>query len=182
MFVLKLPPFFTGLNGERKRAAISKLTFIWTLSSRSYIVFALEILPFVKSNFFLNYKKTFFNTNCSLIKNFLYHVFTHVYYFLKQFSYHRLASRSWTELLQSCFCEFVFQDILYTFNPIIRKLNNQNLFRNCVKFCCQFPQHLNQHNAASGFPDVAFMPKIWFPQLSQLFLGFYREHALRTRS
>ena len=41
MFVLKLPPFFTGLNGERKRAAISKLTFIWTLSSRSYIVFAL---------------------------------------------------------------------------------------------------------------------------------------------
>ena len=43
MFVLKLPPFFTRLNGEGKMAAISKLTLIWTPSSRSYIVFALVI-------------------------------------------------------------------------------------------------------------------------------------------
>ena len=48
MFILKLPPFFTWLNGEGKRAAISKLTFIWTSSSRSYIVFALVYLRFNK--------------------------------------------------------------------------------------------------------------------------------------
>ena len=41
MFVLKLPPFFTRRNGEGKRAAISKLMFIWTTSSCSYIAFAL---------------------------------------------------------------------------------------------------------------------------------------------
>ena len=41
MFVLKLPPFFTRLNSEGKRAAILKSTLIWTPSSRSYIVFAL---------------------------------------------------------------------------------------------------------------------------------------------
>ena len=41
MFVLKLPPFFTQLYGDGKRAAISKLTYIWTQSSRSYIVFVL---------------------------------------------------------------------------------------------------------------------------------------------
>ena len=41
MFVLKLVRFFTRLYGEGKRAAISKSTYIWTLSSRSYIVFAL---------------------------------------------------------------------------------------------------------------------------------------------
>ena len=44
MFVLKLPRFFTRLFGEGKKAAISKLTYIWTPSSRSYIVFALNIL------------------------------------------------------------------------------------------------------------------------------------------
>ena len=31
MFVWKLPRFFTRLYGEGKRAAISKLTYIWTL-------------------------------------------------------------------------------------------------------------------------------------------------------
>ena len=43
MFVLKLPRFFTRLYGEGKRAVISKLTYIWTLLSRSYIVFALVL-------------------------------------------------------------------------------------------------------------------------------------------
>ena len=38
---LKLPHFFTRQYGEGKRAAISKSTYIWTPSSRSYIVFAL---------------------------------------------------------------------------------------------------------------------------------------------
>ena len=37
----EIAAFFIRLNGEGKRAAISKLTFIWTPSSRSYIVFAL---------------------------------------------------------------------------------------------------------------------------------------------
>ena len=41
MFVLNLAHFFTRLCGEGSRAANSKLTYIWTLSSRSYIVFAL---------------------------------------------------------------------------------------------------------------------------------------------
>ena len=41
MFVLNLAHFFTRLYGEGSRAANSKLTFIWTPSSRSYIVFAL---------------------------------------------------------------------------------------------------------------------------------------------
>ena len=41
MFVLKLPRFFTRLYSGEKRAAISKLTYIWTPSSRSYIVFTL---------------------------------------------------------------------------------------------------------------------------------------------
>ena len=46
MFVLNLAHFFTRLYGEGSRAANSKLTYIWTPSSRSYIVFAL-----VKENF-----------------------------------------------------------------------------------------------------------------------------------
>ena len=41
MLILKLPPFFPHHIGEWKRAAISKQTFIWTLSSRSYIILAL---------------------------------------------------------------------------------------------------------------------------------------------
>ena len=41
MFVMKLARFFTRLYDEGKRAAISKLTYIWTPSSRSDIVFAL---------------------------------------------------------------------------------------------------------------------------------------------
>ena len=41
-----MPHFFTRLYFERKRAAISKLTYIWTPSSRSYIVFALGISIF----------------------------------------------------------------------------------------------------------------------------------------
>ena len=44
MFVLKLPRFFTRLYGEEKRATISKLIYISTPSSRSYIVFALGTL------------------------------------------------------------------------------------------------------------------------------------------
>ena len=43
MFVLKLPLFFPRLYGEGKRAAISKLTYIWTPSSGSYIIFALVL-------------------------------------------------------------------------------------------------------------------------------------------
>ena len=43
MSVLKLPLFFTRLCGEGKRAAISKLTYIWTSLSRSYIALALSI-------------------------------------------------------------------------------------------------------------------------------------------
>ena len=43
MFVLKLPHFFTRLYGEKKEAAILKLTFIRTPSIRFYIVFALAI-------------------------------------------------------------------------------------------------------------------------------------------
>ena len=43
MFVLKLPRFFTRLYGEQKSAAISNLKYIWTSSSRSYKVLALEI-------------------------------------------------------------------------------------------------------------------------------------------
>ena len=42
MGFFKLPRFFTRLYVEGKRAAISKLTYTWTPSSRSYIVFALE--------------------------------------------------------------------------------------------------------------------------------------------
>ena len=41
MFVLNLAHFFTRLYREGGRAANSKLTYIWTPSSRSYIVFAL---------------------------------------------------------------------------------------------------------------------------------------------
>ena len=37
----EIAALFHSAIGEGKRAAISKLTFIWTLSSRSYIVFAL---------------------------------------------------------------------------------------------------------------------------------------------
>ena len=48
MFVLKLPLFFTQLYGEEKRAAISKLTYIGTPSSCSYIVFALMCTQSVK--------------------------------------------------------------------------------------------------------------------------------------
>ena len=43
MFVLNLAHFFTRLYGEGSRAANSILTYIWTPSSRSYIVFALEL-------------------------------------------------------------------------------------------------------------------------------------------
>ena len=46
MFVLKLPPFLTRLYGEGKRAAISKLTYIWTPSCHSYIVFSLDVTNF----------------------------------------------------------------------------------------------------------------------------------------
>ena len=45
MFVLKLPRFFTRLYGDytvEKRAVFTRLTYIWTSSSRSYIVFALK--------------------------------------------------------------------------------------------------------------------------------------------
>ena len=45
MFVLKLPLFFTLLC-DGKRAAISKLTYIWTPSSFSYIALALGLLRF----------------------------------------------------------------------------------------------------------------------------------------
>ena len=39
--------FHSRLYGEGKRPAISKLTYIWSPSSRSYIVFALVVLwPF----------------------------------------------------------------------------------------------------------------------------------------
>ena len=41
MFVLKLPLFFTRLYCEEKRAVISKLSYIWTPSSRYYIGLAL---------------------------------------------------------------------------------------------------------------------------------------------
>ena len=40
----KFAALFHRLYGEGKKAAISKLTYIWTPSSRSYIVFALNIL------------------------------------------------------------------------------------------------------------------------------------------
>ena len=43
MFVLKLLSFFTRLYGEGKRAAISKLTYLWNPSSRSYIIFAIVL-------------------------------------------------------------------------------------------------------------------------------------------
>ena len=42
MIVSKLARFFTWLYGEGKKAAISKSTYIWTPSSRSYIVFDLK--------------------------------------------------------------------------------------------------------------------------------------------
>ena len=41
MFVLKLPLFSLAYT-VKKSAAISKLTYIWTTSSRSYIVLALK--------------------------------------------------------------------------------------------------------------------------------------------
>ena len=41
MLILKLPPFFPHRIAKWKRAAISKHTFIWSLSSRSYIILAL---------------------------------------------------------------------------------------------------------------------------------------------
>ena len=44
MPVLRLPLFFTCLYSEEKSAAVSKLTCIWTPSSRSYIVLALDTL------------------------------------------------------------------------------------------------------------------------------------------
>ena len=50
MFVLKLPRFFTRLYSEGKRAAISKLKYIRTPSSRSYIVFALDHRVGLKSS------------------------------------------------------------------------------------------------------------------------------------
>ena len=46
MFVLKLPRFFTRLYGKRNSAAISKLTYIWTPSSRSCIILALDTASF----------------------------------------------------------------------------------------------------------------------------------------
>ena len=43
MLILKLLPLFPHRLAECKRAAISKQTFIWTLSSRSYIILALAM-------------------------------------------------------------------------------------------------------------------------------------------
>ena len=39
--ILKLPRYFINLHGEGKSAAISKLEFLWTEWSRSYIALAL---------------------------------------------------------------------------------------------------------------------------------------------
>ena len=43
MFGLKLPLVYIRLYGEGKRAVISNLKYIRTPSSRSYIVFALDV-------------------------------------------------------------------------------------------------------------------------------------------
>ena len=47
MFDLKLPRFFTRLYGEWNRAAISRSTYIWTPSSRTYIVFAVVSIELI---------------------------------------------------------------------------------------------------------------------------------------
>ena len=52
MFVSKLACIFTRLFGEGKRAAISKSTYIWSPSSRSYIVFALISLALFTARFY----------------------------------------------------------------------------------------------------------------------------------